>query len=1072
MQKDSNSWPSRPTTSSSTLPPSKYCCRKISLVDETQFEFPKDYEFDEDLKKVADLKDAYDEVVPYLPKFEVHKNGENIGFTRIKIVTRAQSTWSTPLPRTRKGQKYTTWGTPKLEPITRPTPEPSSTSTEQLSSTTTYCCKTSSTTTTHKLPKPSSTTTSKPSSTKNTSTTKVTSKKVVDDTSSSSSLLSAQEESKEEQGKKLKSSKARLRVQTLPTPKLTKQELEKEIRKNQANSLLNSNSVEEQDSPPIRFAHRFGMQKSSPVVKEPKKEEVVTSTLQSPSKLSSKLKGPPRLIMSPFDFSGEQLPQRPQMRRMEQMVKSNSFKLKPELQEEKPNRSWSLAPNGSIVMKSWDSLNGASVDIQANVAVPSAFTAPVKSTTPVSVQKVAHKPAAIKVGDQPYRGPTYNCKVLDAAIHGQPTAYTDPACKLSYPGFSADGLCKCTYEVNGRDENGCATVHSATGQQTPPLYPAVPMALGFAPFISYYCLEGCLFCLFLMRLFAHGSFLQMSGQSKPLKEFNMSVKTGQFLNLIGYPLNTQTNAEMLKKDLLMLMPRSEGAGDSELLHNFGLFVAGCLTAFCICANFLTVFVLIRHAPLQKSISNLYILSLSFADALIGLLVMTVLLYSEFSPTSDHFFLNSAWMCKLWQVADLLLCTVSLYSICAIAFDRVWNLEKPLRVFKRSRTLAKRLILCIWVLPSLIWISVHFLLSEISSEWQLARYLPAVLVPPAASSAHSSNECFPSRQATSLLPLIALPILYAPALTLIAMFVRISLVVHRHLKFLKEHSNLAQQQVTSPSQERSQAADRSMRNSDSNMHLKTPDTNCRKQTFDSLSTVTSGYYTTTALRMGALTPLSEEKSKASSNSERVVVNHSHLFAAPVTLPEATSLTVEDAVINSPEARRAAYKTRLSSSESTATMCTTTAGVPAVKLFRKMSATISRQGSSRFSVIAIPGNLAELLQREGVTQQMKAAKAVGMITICFLICWFPFLILWPIKVYCSDCVPDRVYRLSIWLNYTCSSINPVLYTLSSPRVQKAIKSYIHVALSGFSFKMIRVETIHHKVNNNNNNNNHMI
>jgi hypothetical protein len=51
---------------------------------------------------------------------------------------------------------------------------------------------------------------------------------------------------------------------------------------------------------------------------------------------------------------------------------------------------------------------------------------------------------------------------------------------------------------------------------------------------------------------------------------------------------------------------------------------------------------------------------------------------------------------------------------------------------------------------------------------------------------------------------------------------------------------------------------------------------------------------------------------------------------------------------------------------------------------------RGSSSRFSMMAFSENLAELLQHEGISQQVKAAKAVGLIFCCFLLCWFPFLL----------------------------------------------------------------------------------
>lgn len=63
-----------------------------------------------------------------------------------------------------------------------------------------------------------------------------------------------------------------------------------------------------------------------------------------------------------------------------------------------------------------------------------------------------------------------------------------------------------------------------------------------------------------------------------------------------------------------------------------------------------------------------------------------------------------------------------------------------------------------------------------------------------------------------------------------------------------------------------------------------------------------------------------------------------------------------------------------------------------LLRKLSASFltRRPSSSRFSMIALSENLADLLQREGISQQVKAAKAVGLILCCFLFCWFPFLL----------------------------------------------------------------------------------
>lgn len=74
---------------------------------------------------------------------------------------------------------------------------------------------------------------------------------------------------------------------------------------------------------------------------------------------------------------------------------------------------------------------------------------------------------------------------------------------------------------------------------------------------------------------------------------------------------------------------------------------------------------------------------------------------------------------------------------------------------------------------------------------------------------------------------------------------------------------------------------------------------------------------------------------------------------------------------------------------------------------------------------------------ISQQIRAAKAVGLITLCFLFCWLPFLVMWPIKIYCPSCIPERTYNMAIWANYFNSSLNPILYALCSPRFQAVFK-----------------------------------
>ena len=76
--------------------------------------------------------------------------------------------------------------------------------------------------------------------------------------------------------------------------------------------------------------------------------------------------------------------------------------------------------------------------------------------------------------------------------------------------------------------------------------------------------------------------------------------------------------------------------------------------------------------------------------------------------------------------------------------------------------------------------------------------------------------------------------------------------------------------------------------------------------------------------------------------------------------------------------------------------------------------------------------EVRQKERIKPALKsrmslhrrAAKTLGIIVVLFLICWLPFVILFPIHGFC-ECVPIRLYDASYWMAYINSTMNPFLY-----------------------------------------------
>lgn len=108
----------------------------------------------------------------------------------------------------------------------------------------------------------------------------------------------------------------------------------------------------------------------------------------------------------------------------------------------------------------------------------------------------------------------------------------------------------------------------------------------------------------------------------------------------------------------------------------------------------------------RTVTNCFVMSLAMADWMVGLFVM---------PPAVAVHLIGSWrlgsgLCALWISLDVLLCTASILSLCAISIDRYLAVTQPLAYSRRRRSkrLALSMILVVWVLavaitcPPILW----------------------------------------------------------------------------------------------------------------------------------------------------------------------------------------------------------------------------------------------------------------------------------------------------------------------------------------------------------------------------------
>ncbi|GFN86477.1 5-hydroxytryptamine receptor 6-like protein [Plakobranchus ocellatus] len=115
------------------------------------------------------------------------------------------------------------------------------------------------------------------------------------------------------------------------------------------------------------------------------------------------------------------------------------------------------------------------------------------------------------------------------------------------------------------------------------------------------------------------------------------------------------------------------------------------------ASNILVFVAVGSSQHLRTVSNLFIVSLSVADILVGTVVM---IPATLNQVYGQWVLHPAF-CSIWTSCDVMLCSASVLNVCAISFDRYLAIISPLR-YKSLMTFrrATLLLATLWIVSVL------------------------------------------------------------------------------------------------------------------------------------------------------------------------------------------------------------------------------------------------------------------------------------------------------------------------------------------------------------------------------------
>ncbi|CDQ88950.1 unnamed protein product [Oncorhynchus mykiss] len=443
-------------------------------------------------------------------------------------------------------------------------------------------------------------------------------------------------------------------------------------------------------------------------------------------------------------------------------------------------------------------------------------------------------------------------------------------------------------------------------------------------------------------------------------------------------------------------------------------------------NILVLYAVKKERTLH-TVGNLYIVSLSVADLIVGATVM---------PLNLVYLLEDEWrlgrvVCQFWLIMDYVASTASIFSLFILCLDRYRSVHEPLRYLKyRTRGRASVMISgawlmsMTWIIPILGWRS--FVQVDLKPEME--------------------NKCDTDfRFVTWFKVLTSVFNFYLPSLLMLWFYSRIYMAVRQNFRererIINPTDSVVENRIGHKVQTgNSHCESKKERNSDFDHHsvlrmtkrLRTTVKDKRKSGSSSFQQKNSD--SETPLNLSSL-PLgftnydddNVQKLYVSVNDCKVAVP-SNSVAGVCEITQISDMQRYTTMFYNNEFTQSSPPAQEHSEPDDGTNPDAVANALTLKQTWQKFCAQSRQR----------------IQSLQVHKEHKAAKQLGCIIAGFMMCWIPYFIVFMVMAFCQTCVHHNLHMFTIWLGYINSTLNPFIYPLCNENFKRVFKTILHINL----------------------------